>query len=214
MKASLCVGEYCENAYNVEGLDIRVYSMEELCYCLKENAFLLDLSIMNDKLVDWIGEECKVWELAKQLYPMVHKQGSLSVFVVTILQYVGMYDPEEILQVEQVLKQGAGLSNLEKRKSQIDYMVEKRKYAADLEEQLRNRMEHMIELRRHKLALLSERLEDVSPVKKLAQGYSYVTDENGHTLTDAEGVKAGDRVKIRLLKGALEAEVTEVLHER
>ena len=51
-------------------------------------------------------------------------------FVVTILQYVGMYDPEEILQVEQVLKQGAGLSNLEKRKSQIDYMVEKRKYAA------------------------------------------------------------------------------------
>ena len=122
MKASLCVGEYCENAYNVEGLDIRVYSMEELCYCLKENAFLLDLSIMNDKLVDWIGEECKVWELAKQLYPMVHKQGSLSVFVVTILQYVGMYDPEEILQVEQVLKQGAGLSNLEKRKSQIDYI--------------------------------------------------------------------------------------------
>ena len=55
MKASLCVGEYCENAYNVEGLDIRVYSMEELCYCLKENAFLLDLSIMNDKLVDWFG---------------------------------------------------------------------------------------------------------------------------------------------------------------
>ena len=122
MKASLCVGEYCENAYNVEGLDIRVYSMEELCYCLKENAFLLDLSIMNDKLVDWIGEECKVWELAKQLYPMVHKQGSLSVFVVTILQYVGMYDPEEILQVEQVLKQGAGLSNLEKRKSQIEHL--------------------------------------------------------------------------------------------
>ena len=130
MKASLCVGEYCENAYTVEGLDIRVYSMEELCYCLKENAFLLDLSIMNDKLVDWIGEECKVRELAKQLYPMVHKQGSLSVFVVTILQYVGMYDPEDIRQVEQVLKQGAGLSNLEKRKSQIDYMVEKRKYAA------------------------------------------------------------------------------------
>ena len=130
MKASLCVGEYCENTYNVESLELKVYCMEELCYCLKENAFLLDLSLMNDKLVDWIGEECKVRDLAKQLYPMVHKQGSLSVFVVTILQYVGMYDPEEVSQVEQVLKQGAGLSNLEKRKSQVDYMVEKRKYAA------------------------------------------------------------------------------------
>lgn len=130
MKASLCVGEYCENPYNIESLELKVYCMEELSYCLKENAFLLDLSLMNDKLVDWIGEECRVHDLAKQLYPMVHKQGSLSVFVVTILQYVGMYDPEEISQVEQVLKQGAGLSNMEKRKSQIDYMVEKRKYAA------------------------------------------------------------------------------------
>ena len=130
MKASLCVGEYCENPYNIESLELKVYCMEELSYCLKENAFLLDLSLMNDKLVDWIGEECRVRDLAKQLYPMVHKQGSLSVFVVTILQYVGMYDPEEISQVEQVLKQGDGLSNMEKRKSQIDYMVEKRKYAA------------------------------------------------------------------------------------
>lgn len=130
MKASLCVGEYCENAYHVEGLELEVHCLEELCYCLKENAFLLDLSLMNDKLVDWIGEACGVKELAKQLYPMVHKQGSLSVFVITILQYVGMYDAEDIMQVEQVLKQGAGLSNLEKRKSQIDYMVEKRKYAA------------------------------------------------------------------------------------
>ena len=78
MRASLCVGEYCENAYTVEELGIRVCCMEELCYCLKENAFLLDLSIMNDKLADWIGEECKVRELAKQLYPMIHKQGSLS----------------------------------------------------------------------------------------------------------------------------------------
>ena len=85
---------------------------------------------MNDKLVDWIGEECRVRELAKQLYPMVHKQGSLSVFVLTILQYVGIYGEEELQAVAQVLKQGSGLSNLEKRKSQIDYMVEKRKYAA------------------------------------------------------------------------------------
>ena len=49
MKASLCVGEYCETAYNIEELEIRVYCMEELCYCLKENAFLLDMSIMNDR---------------------------------------------------------------------------------------------------------------------------------------------------------------------
>ena len=50
--------------------------------------------------------------------------------MLTILQYVGIYGEEELQAVAQVLKQGSGLSNLEKRKSQIDYMVEKRKYAA------------------------------------------------------------------------------------
>ena len=43
---------------------------------------------------------------------------------------MGIYGEEELQAVAQVLKQGSGLSNLEKRKSQIDYMVEKRKYAA------------------------------------------------------------------------------------
>ncbi len=71
-----------------------VHSMEELCYCLKENAFLLDLSIMNDKLVDWIGEECKVWELAKQLYPMV-QAGILKCVRGDDPAIWGMYDPEE-----------------------------------------------------------------------------------------------------------------------
>ena len=117
-------------------------------------------------------------------------------------------------RIRQMRKELAHASDRLSYLSPEGQLREKRKYASDLEEQLTNRMEHLIELRRHRLALLSERLEGVSPLKKLAQGYSYVTDENGHTLTDTENVKAGDHVKIRLLKGALEAEVTEVLHER
>ena len=69
MKASLCVGEYCETAYNIEELEIRVYCMEELCYCLKENAFLLDMSIMNDKLVDWIGRGMQGQRTGKAIVP-------------------------------------------------------------------------------------------------------------------------------------------------
>ena len=72
----------------------------------------------------------KYSEMRSLLFALIFEDKSLSVFVLTILQYVGMYGEEDLKQVEQVLKQGAGLSNLEKRKSQIDYMVEKRKYAA------------------------------------------------------------------------------------
>lgn len=106
--------------------------MEELCYCMKENAFMLDMSLMDDGLIEWIEQECGLKELAGALYPLIHKQGSLSGFAVMILEYVGFYDSETIREVEQVLKQGAGLSSIEKRKSQIDYLVRKKKYAAAL----------------------------------------------------------------------------------
>lgn len=107
---------------------MKVYCMEELCCCMKENAFLLDLSLLNDELPDWIEQECGLRELAKALHFMVHKQGSLSGFVTTILRYVGFYGEEIICETERVLKQGAGLSGIEKRKRQIDYLVKKKKY--------------------------------------------------------------------------------------
>ena len=132
MRISICVGEYASIPYCVPGLGFSVYSMEELCYCIRENAFLIDISLMNDGLVNWIGQDCGLEVLAGELYPMVHKKGSLSAFVTMILEYVGLYDTAVVREVEQVLKKGAGLSGIEKRKSQIDYLVKKKRYAAAL----------------------------------------------------------------------------------
>jgi len=104
--------------------------MEELCYVMRENAFLLDVTLLNDGLLDWIDQQCGLKELARALYPVVHKKGSLSVFVVSILNFVGLYDEQTVSEVERVLKMGAGLSGIERKKSQIDYLVKKKKYAA------------------------------------------------------------------------------------
>lgn len=134
MRISVCVGNYARMPYCVPGLGIKVYSMEELCYCMKENAFLLDLSLMNDGLLDWVERECGLKELAKALYQMVHRQGSLSAFVLAIQRYVGFFDEAAILEMEQVLRQGAGLTGLEKRKSQIDYLVKKKRFRQALRE--------------------------------------------------------------------------------
>ncbi|MCI8692934.1 MAG: hypothetical protein HFH91_09390 [Lachnospiraceae bacterium] len=128
MRVSICVGEYAKAPYHIPGLEMNVFSMEELCYCMKENAFLLDLSLLNDGLLNWIERECGLRELARALHPLVHKKGVLSTFVVTILRYVGLYDEACVEETEQALKKGAGLSGIEKRKRQADYLVEKKKY--------------------------------------------------------------------------------------
>lgn len=130
MRVSVCVGNYASTSYCVPGLGINVYCMEELCYVMRENAFLLDVTLMNDGLLDWIDQQCGLKELARALYPVVHKKGSLSVFVVSILNFVGLYDEQTVSEVERVLKMGAGLSGIERKKSQIDYLVKKKKYAA------------------------------------------------------------------------------------
>ena len=134
MRVSVCVGDYAKTPYCIPGLEISVYCMEELCYCIKENAFLLDVSLRSDGLLYWIEQECGLKELSRMLHPLVHKQGSLSAFVGMVFRYTGMYNEAETLEVEQVLKQGAGLSRIEKRKSQVDYLVKKKKYLAAIRE--------------------------------------------------------------------------------
>lgn len=90
---------------------------------------------------------------------------------------------------------------------------ENRKYAVDLEETLHRRMEQLLLDRKHQYALLAERMEGVSPLKKLKQGFSYVEDGNGNAVTDAKKMHAGDQVQIHLLHGQLTASVTEVKEE-
>lgn len=91
---------------------------------------------------------------------------------------------------------------------------EERRYALDLEEKLKGRMEHILLSKKHELALKSGRLEGLSPVRKLSQGYSYVADSTGRAVTDASKVNVQDTLDIHLLKGSLKATVTEVLSER
>ena len=106
--------------------------------------------------------------------------------------------------------------HIEKYQTRIKYLSpenrlrENRKYAIDLEETITRRMEQILTDRKHRFALLSERMVGVSPLKKLSQGYAYVQDVQGKTLTDANQVKTGDAIRIHLLNGQLKASVTEV----
>ena len=105
---------------------------------------------------------------------------------------------------------------IEKYQTRMKYLSpenrlrENRKYAVDLEETIARRMEQILTDRKHRVALLSERIDGVSPLKKLSQGYAYVQDACGKALTDAGQVKSGDEIRIHLLNGQLQASVTEV----
>ncbi len=133
MKAIVCLGNYAKKPYYFERFDISVYSMEELAFCLKENAFMLGTEIMSDGLLYFIKAECNVPELADKLYPLVHSAGALSTFVSYILEYVGLYDKEIIEQTVNTVKAGSGMSDYEKQKLRIDQLVQKNRFLPALE---------------------------------------------------------------------------------
>ncbi len=133
MRARVCVGTYAKTSYYFERLDISVFCMEELVYCLKEYAFLIGDEIMSDAMLHFIGVECQVPKLAKRLHSMVHEKGSLSMFVSAILEYVGLFDRALTKEIESTVCESCGRTEYEKQKAQIDYLAERKKYEAAIE---------------------------------------------------------------------------------
>ena len=88
---------------------------------------------------------------------------------------------------------------------------ENRMHVAKMEQRLEQLMQQIMTDRRHKVALLAERLEGVSPLRKLSSGYAYVTDDTNKAVTTTEDIKEGDALTIHFLKGQVKAEVTEVI---
>ncbi len=130
----LRTGDYAKIPYCFDSLGIRVYSAEELCYVLKENAFLLDREIVSKRLVRWIENELKLSELAGLLYPFLNQKTSVGAFAGIILSYVKLYDTESIRRTEEMFHTGANLSAYEKLKTRVDYMVSNGRYASALVE--------------------------------------------------------------------------------
>lgn len=130
----LCTGKTATIPYCFDKLSIRVWNVEELCYCFYENAFLIEPDVVSGKLTDWLDKECGLHDLAESLNPLLHQKGSLAAFVVKILEYVGYYDLQALTHVSNTLQSGASLSDYEKKKKRGDYLVMNHKYVKALQE--------------------------------------------------------------------------------
>lgn len=75
---------------------------------------------------------------------------------------------------------------------------------------LRNRMEGALKDRRHRLQLLCGRLEDLSPLKRLSGGFSYVSTTSGTAVRSVKDVETGDMLEINVKDGAINAKVKEI----
>ena len=90
---------------------------------------------------------------------------------------------------------------------------EDRQRLLSLEEAVETAMNLKIKEERQRLSVYLERFSGLSPLKKLNQGYSYVADEKGKTVTSIAGIKEKDRLFISVTDGTIETEVSSIRKE-
>ena len=61
---------------------------------------------------------------------------------------------------------------------------------------------------RKRLEIVSGKLWGLSPLRKLSQGYGYVTDREGNRLASVMQTQPGEEIRVQLADGTIEAEVT------
>ncbi|MBP3451977.1 MAG: hypothetical protein J6J73_04180 [Agathobacter sp.] len=120
--------------YYIEGISWNVYSIEELCYYIEHNTYLLEKDFMTEELCTWIGKEVKNLKLAERLRDIMRMEGSLSEFVLVLLVECGYCSKETIKEVVRILQEMEEMSDFECSKLRADRLMEKEKYLSSIYE--------------------------------------------------------------------------------
>jgi len=108
---------------------------------------------------------------------------------------------------------GARSSKLRKLKERLQSQHPREKLhrlhreVARLEEKLSALVRRALTSRRQRYEGLQGRLGALSPLEVLKRGYSVTFDERGHVVQSAAQVQAGERLRVRLAQGELDASV-------
>ncbi len=104
---------------------------------------------------------------------------------------------------------------LEKKKlklkalSPLNQIREKRFWCIRSEELLKEAMERILRQSKTELSIRIERLQGLSPLEKLKQGYSYTVDEEGNNVRDISQVETGESLTVYVTNGRIVTQVKD-----
>ena len=123
-KVILCSGVYADGPFEVRGGRL-VYSIEELCYYVYENAIKLEEDFFSTELIRWLREKAAMTEIAEKLEFLLENNYSFKDRVVALLCSADYYTEEEIIGLIKKMNAWENLPVWRKKKLQADeYLME------------------------------------------------------------------------------------------
>ena len=92
----LCRTKEAVRPYHVRDMGVRIYNLEELCYLVYNNIYVISKDFFSDSLISFISEETGEKNLAARLKSLKDGNSNLAEMVITLFMYVDYYTVEEI----------------------------------------------------------------------------------------------------------------------
>lgn len=128
-KFILCTSRAAGKPYVFPLSEIKVYSIEELCYYIYHNIYEITSECFDEKLVKWMRDELGMSVIAEKLDTMISINSSLKDIVVSIMCSCDYYSESEIKALLLLLNEIENLPFHGRQKIKADYCLKYGKYA-------------------------------------------------------------------------------------
>jgi len=110
----LCSGKRAATPYHFKMTGVNIYSIEELCYYLYENIYMITEDEFTKQLCDFIDKELGLPDRAAKLRDMIRIHAGLKDLVVCVLCSSDYYMEPEIKRILHIIDEIAGLSQIKR----------------------------------------------------------------------------------------------------
>lgn len=130
----LTTGLYAKTPYYVADGCRNLYSIEELCYYVYHNAYLMDDSFVTNELIRWVQDELELPEIAREMMTIVGRADALLKLVALLSNRIGFYEEADWERLLGEIGRNNALSVDERHKCRADGYFEGGKYVLAIDE--------------------------------------------------------------------------------
>ena len=94
-KVILCLGKKAEKPYVVPSVGINAQTIEELCYCIRQNLDLIDSGAIDRNLAGFIRDDLGLSERGKLLESLIFSRASLKDKIMAVFESCDFYDKSD-----------------------------------------------------------------------------------------------------------------------
>ena len=124
----LCQTKKAETPYYIENISTNIYSLEELCYFLYHNLYLMDDSVVNEGLCAWLEEELELPKLAARLRAKLGKFASVEDVLYPVFKEINYLTYEELKNLNGRIQRLDSEPSAVREKQKGDSLVENGMY--------------------------------------------------------------------------------------